>query len=60
MYEGLKALLENKVLPYKDKVSGFVYTQLSDVETEVNGIVTYDRKVVKFKKEVKELIDKFK
>ena len=60
LYEGLKALLEEKVLPYKDNVSGFVYTQLSDVETEVNGIMTYDRKVVKFKKEVKDLIDKFK
>ena len=60
LYEGLKALLEEKVLPYKNNVSGFVYTQLSDVETEVNGIITYDRKVVKFKKEVKELIEKFK
>ena len=24
-----------------------VYTQLSDVEDEVNGLVTYDRRVVK-------------
>ncbi len=28
-------------------LSGAVYTQLSDVEEEVNGLVTYDRKVVK-------------
>ncbi len=28
-------------------LSAAVYTQLSDVEEEVNGIVTYDRKVVK-------------
>ena len=25
-----------------------VYTQTTDVENEVNGIMTYDRKVVKF------------
>ena len=25
-----------------------VYTQTSDVEGEVNGLMTYDRKVVKF------------
>jgi len=28
-------------------LAGFVYTQLSDVEEEVNGLVTYDRRVVK-------------
>jgi len=28
-------------------LSGAVYTQLSDIEEEVNGLVTYDRKVVK-------------
>ena len=28
-----------------------VYTQLSDVEDETNGIVTYDRKVVKVEKD---------
>ena len=28
-------------------LSGYVYTQLTDVEEEVNGLVTYDRKVVK-------------
>jgi hypothetical protein len=27
--------------------SGFVYTQVSDVEDEINGYVTYDRQVVK-------------
>ena len=30
-------------------LAGFVYTQLSDVEEEVNGLVTYDRRVVKLK-----------
>jgi beta-galactosidase/beta-glucuronidase len=28
--------------------SAFVYTQLTDVEQELNGILTYDRKVIKF------------
>ena len=29
-----------------------VYTQLSDVEEEVNGIYTYDREVLKIEEEV--------
>jgi hypothetical protein len=28
-------------------LAGFVYTQLSDVEEETNGLLTYDRKVNK-------------
>ena len=31
----------------KDGLSGIVYTQLSDVEDEVNGFLTYDRKTLK-------------
>ena len=43
-------LYEGQVLPLIEKgLSGVVYTQLSDVEEEVNGLVTYDRKVVKIK-----------
>ena len=43
-------LYEGQVLPLVEKgLSGVVYTQLSDVEEEVNGLVTYDRKVVKIK-----------
>ena len=30
-------------------LTAFVYTQLSDVEEEVNGILTYDRRVNKLK-----------
>ena len=41
-------LYEKQVLPLIEKgLSGVVYTQLSDIEEEVNGLVTYDRKVVK-------------
>ena len=43
-------LYEGQVLPLIEVgLSGVVYTQLSDIEEEVNGLVTYDRKVVKIK-----------
>ena len=42
-------LYEKSILPLVDKgLSATVYTQVSDVEEEINGLVTYDRKVVKF------------
>lgn len=41
-------LFEKRILPLIDKgLSATVYTQLSDVEEEINGYITYDRKVVK-------------
>lgn len=44
-----KNLIENELLPLIDKgLSASIYTQVSDVEEEINGLVTYDRKVVKF------------
>ena len=37
------------ILPFIPQgMSGAIYTQTTDVEGEVNGFVTYDRKVVKF------------
>ena len=43
-------LYEGQVQPLiAQGLSGVVYTQLSDIEEEVNGLVTYDRKVVKIK-----------
>ena len=42
------ALYENEILPIIDSgVSALVYTQVSDVEDETNGLLTYDRKVTK-------------
>ena len=35
----------------KNGLSGSVLTQVSDVENEVNGLYTYDRKVCKVDKE---------
>ena len=29
-------------------LGGSVYTQTTDVEAEINGLMTYDRKVLKF------------
>jgi hypothetical protein len=34
----------------KEGVSAVVYTQLADIEDEVNGLFTYDRKVCKISK----------
>ena len=40
------------LLPLKEKgLAAAVYTQTTDVETEVNGLMTYDRKVIKFDQE---------
>lgn len=52
-------LYEDKIIPYKDNLIGTIYTQLSDVEEEDNGIYTYDRKVLKINKEkIKEILFK--
>ena len=45
-------LYENQVIDVVKKgASALVYTQLSDVEDETNGLMTYDRKVVKLNEE---------
>lgn len=44
-------MYENMIVPFiKDGLCGCVYTQVSDVEDEVNGLYTYDRKVCKVDK----------
>ena len=46
------SLIREQLLPLETKgLSGAVYTQLSDIEEEVNGLVTYDRRVVKISAE---------
>ena len=41
-------MYEKMILPYiAQGLAGCVYTQLSDVEDEINGFYTYDRKVCK-------------
>jgi choline kinase len=42
-------LYEKDIIPLKKKgcLVGAIYTQLSDCETEANGLFTFDRKVLK-------------
>ena len=53
------ALYKNEIIPaIKQGLCGTVYTQVSDVEDETNGLLTYDRRVCKVdKKRVRELSD---
>lgn len=57
-----RKLMENQAIPLVPKgLSALVYTQLSDVELEVNGILTYDREEVKIEEDtIKELNEKLK
>ena len=46
--DAMVKLYMEEILPcVKKGLCGAVYTQVSDVEDEINGLVTYDRKVVK-------------
>ncbi len=64
MYQDLalyqKAVLDlylEEIEPYLPILSGICYTQLSDVQEEVNGLVSYDRKVVKWDVKVLEALN---
>lgn len=51
LFHGLKRLYLKELKPGISKgLSAAVYTQVADVEDEVNGLLTYDRKVLKVKK----------
>ena len=55
----LQALYRDEIAPAKKYgLSAAVYTQISDVEDELNGLVTYDRQVVKVP--VEKMIDVLK
>ena len=46
-------LYEEEIIPAVDRgLCGSIYTQLSDVEDETNGLLTYDRRVCKVDREV--------
>lgn len=52
---------QRKLLDYSERcgLSGGIYTQITDVEDEVNGLYTYDRKILKMQaKRVKAINDK--
>ena len=47
-----KKLFYKEIIPtLKEDNIGFIFTQISDVEDEVNGLFTFDRKVLKIDKE---------
>jgi hypothetical protein len=46
-----KAYVDEIVPLAEQGLCGSIYTQVSDVEDEVNGMLTYDRKICKVKKE---------
>lgn len=49
----IEKLWTDEIIPAREKgLCAAIYTQLSDVEEEVNGIVTYDRQVVKVDKDM--------
>jgi len=49
----VEALYRNEILPcISDGLCAAIYTQVSDVEDEINGLLTYDRKVEKLLPEV--------
>ena len=50
--DALVALYENEILPaVRQGLSAAVLTQVSDVEDETNGLLTYDRQVLKVSEE---------
>ncbi len=54
-----KKLFEKRIIPNIEKgLSATVYTQVSDVEEEINGLVTYDRKVIKLPVELVKQLNK--
>ena len=59
MEDAFVALYKNEIIPaIKKGLCGSIYTQVSDVEDETNGLLTYDRRVCKVdKKRIKELSD---
>ena len=48
-YLGLMDKVENLA---RNGLGGSVYTQTTDVEVEINGLMTYDRKVLKYDPQV--------
>jgi len=60
--EALRKLYSEKVLPAVEKgLCAAIYTQVSDVEDEINGLLTYDRKVNKTdEKAMQDIAEKLK
>lgn len=53
-----RRLIEKQIMPIIPKyLSAFIYTQVSDVEFEVNGILTYDRAIVKIDEDTLKMLN---
>ena len=53
LHAAFENMVDNVLTPaIVDGLSGVVYTQTTDVETEYNGLVTYDRKILKMDPEI--------
>ncbi len=51
--KGYEQLIQTEILPNIEKgLSVTIYTQVSDIEDEVNGIYTYDRNLLKIDEEI--------
>ena len=51
--EAVAGLYTNEIIPcIKNGLCASIYTQVSDVEDEINGLLTYDRKLCKLRPEV--------
>ncbi len=56
--EAYRKLHEKQIIPnIKNGLSATVYTQVSDVEFEVNGMLTYDREIMKLHEDVVKAIN---
>ena len=57
--KNLNTLFKKQILPAKEEgLCAAVYTQLTDVEDELNGLMTYDREVIKLPlNTLKEIVD---
>ena len=57
--DAYEKLYQNEVIPaiQKQGLSATVYTQLTDVEDEVNGLFTYDRVLKLDKDKIKQIND---
>ena len=56
-----KLYLEQVIPAYEKGLCAAIYTQVSDVEDEINGIMSYDRKVIKLNaRRMVEIAEKFK
>ena len=55
--DAIVSLYENEIIPAVEKgLCGSILTQLTDVEDETNGLITYDRKITKVTSEKMEKI----